>query len=59
MAGPFQGKTEIKLIWRFSSEMDIYMIEYLLYDEAESEGTISAQKASWRGTVGCGQEGSR
>ena len=37
--------------------MWIYMIDYLCYREAESERTVSMLMASWRGTVGSGQEG--
>ena len=31
----------LKLIWKFSGEVRIYLIEYLLYGEVEREGTVS------------------
>ena len=59
----FKERTGIKLIWKFSGAVGIYMINSLLYSEAESEGMVSThimkQKASWRGTARHGQEGGR
>jgi len=37
--------------------MGVYMIDYLCYREAESEGIVSTLMARWRGTHGSGQEG--
>jgi len=59
LGGPSQGTTGINLIWNFSGEVGYYIIDYLLYGEAESKRTVSMLIMRQRRVrVGC-QEGGR